>query len=334
MQNRSLFFSIEKILLTLSLMVFVAISYGQENCGNGIDDDGDGMIDCFDPDCQTNDVPNSALFNTASDGNGGVLAGGANDLNWQISTGSINGPYVPSIVMSNLPGSYYSSPWTDCSWISHSTTGSHSVNTDFFYKIQFELPCQNSCLQTATDTAVFCLQMDFFADNSVDEIYVNGIPQSSAINGVPVAQPYYHVGFNESGMVSASLCSGWVPGTNEMIVKISSGPGYEGFLAQYSTSAIEIDVPEPIGELLVPNVFTPNGDGDNDFFVVSGIDGTKDYNIKIFNRWGNKVYETTDVQSHWDGGNHHEGVYYYILSFTEICKKDPEILTGYITLLK
>ena len=334
MLKKQFFFSIEKALLTVVFIAMFTIVFSQENCGNGIDDDWDGLIDCLDPDCKTNVVPSSALFNTASDGNGGVLAGGVNDLNWQISTGSISGPYVSSIVMSNLPGSYYASPWSDCSWISHSASGSHSVSTDYFYKIEFDLPCQSSCLQASTDTVVFCLQMDFFADNSVDEIYVNGIPQSAAINGVPAAQPYFHVGFKASGIVSTSLCSGWVPGTNEMVVKISSGPPYEGFLAQYSTSAQVLEEPEPIGELIIPNVFTPNGDDDNDLFVIPGIDGTKDYNIKIYNRWGNKVYETSDILSHWDGGNHHEGVYFYILSYTEICKEEPELITGYITLLK
>ena len=40
------------------------------------------------------------------------------------------------------------------------------------------------------------------------------------------------------------------------------------------------------------NSVTPNGDGDNDFFLISGISNYPDNEVQIFNRWGVKVYET------------------------------------------
>ncbi|MGZ4049798.1 MAG: T9SS type B sorting domain-containing protein, partial [Bacteroidia bacterium] len=163
--------------------------------------------------------------------------GGSNDLNWQISTGSIAGPYTPAVVMSSIPGSYYISPWPDCNWISHSASGMHSVNTDFYYKIQFYLPCDNSCGASYSDSATFCLSMDFYADNSVDEVYINGVTYGASLPGVPAASPYYNVGFDAAGGLAFSLCSGWHPGLNVLILKICSGPAYEGFLAQNSTTA-------------------------------------------------------------------------------------------------
>jgi gliding motility-associated-like protein len=231
----------KKLLLLLSSICFLIINVeAQENCGNGIDDNGDGLIDCFDPACTSNSVPTGTLFNTATNGIGGVLPGGSNDNNWQISTGSIAGPYVPAIVMSSVPGSYYTSPWPDCNWISHNIGGTHSVNTDYYYKIEFLLPCYNSCGASYSDTATFCLTMDFFTDNSVDEVYINGVPQSASLAGVPAASPYFNVGFSAAGGLSFSLCSGWQPGLNVLILKVSSGPGFEGFLAQNSTSASPI----------------------------------------------------------------------------------------------
>ncbi len=212
----------------------------QENCGNGIDDDGNGLIDCADPACTGGAVPLGSQFNTATNGSGGRLPGGTTDHNWRIAT-QLAGPYNAATVMTSIPPNYYSSPWVDCNWISHSNNGSHSVNMDYYYRIQFLLPCENACGESYADENVFCLSMDFFADNSVYEIYVNGIPQSSSINGVPVSNPLTHVGFNATGRLSTTLCRNWRAGLNELIVHIKSGPGYAGFLAQYSINA----PPEP-----------------------------------------------------------------------------------------
>jgi len=85
---------------------------------------------------------------------------------------------------------------------------------------------------------------------------------------------------------------------------------------------------------IIPNVFTPNGDGINDKLEFIGIDQTQEYSIKIYNRWGNKVYEGTDALSHWDGGNSKAGTYFYELIYTDICSDEKKLITGYVTLLK
>lgn len=56
------------------------------------------------------------------------------------------------------------------------------------------------------------------------------------------------------------------------------------------------------GLVNVPNVFTPNGDGVNDRFkpVMSGV-LSKDYKLSIYNRWGMRVFETSDINDSWDG---------------------------------
>lgn len=74
----------------------------------------------------------------------------------------------------------------------------------------------------------------------------------------------------------------------------------------------------PSGALYVPNAFTPDNDGFNDFFFVKGHD-IKNYEIKIFNRNGEIIYESTDMEVPWDGGvkggDYYapDGVYHYIL---------------------
>jgi gliding motility-associated-like protein len=54
------------------------------------------------------------------------------------------------------------------------------------------------------------------------------------------------------------------------------------------------------GSLYIPNAFTPNGDGINDFFGSEAIDVTK-YSLKIFNRWGEIIFTSNNLKNAWDG---------------------------------
>ena len=69
----------------------------------------------------------------------------------------------------------------------------------------------------------------------------------------------------------------------------------------------------------LPNVFTPNGDGVNDVFRPFPFNGIQSAEIKIFNRWGKLVFETTDPAILWDGTymgkgkNVGEGIFYYVV---------------------
>ena len=60
---------------------------------------------------------------------------------------------------------------------------------------------------------------------------------------------------------------------------------------------------DPITNILfeIFNGITPNGDGFNDYFQIDGIDQFSNNNVKIFNRWGEVLFETTDPSSGWDG---------------------------------
>jgi gliding motility-associated-like protein len=69
-------------------------------------------------------------------------------------------------------------------------------------------------------------------------------------------------------------------------------------------------------KLAVPNVFTPNGDGVNDFFDIPDLEKYKSNEMIIFNRWGKKVYEKNNYDGTWDGGGLNDGVYFYILRCT------------------
>jgi gliding motility-associated-like protein len=86
----------------------------------------------------------------------------------------------------------------------------------------------------------------------------------------------------------------------------------------------------------IPNVFSPNGDGKNDVFIIEGM-CIKDYTIEIFDRWGLLVYKGTNNSSAWDGRSPSgeicpDGTYYYILKTS--VQDQSGSMAGFVTLLK
>ena len=82
-------------------------------------------------------------------------------------------------------------------------------------------------------------------------------------------------------------------------------------------------------EVEIPNVFTPNGDNNNDVFFIKNIDQHPNSKLIIFNRWGSKVYESNNYQNNWDGKNNSDGTYYYILTLL-----DASSYKGTVTILR
>ncbi len=70
-------------------------------------------------------------------------------------------------------------------------------------------------------------------------------------------------------------------------------------------------------ELDIPNVFTPNGDGNNDYFEVT-TDGINEYEFSIFTRTGTRIYHSLSPRIFWDGNSLDgkelkDGIYYYVI---------------------
>lgn len=90
-------------------------------------------------------------------------------------------------------------------------------------------------------------------------------------------------------------------------------------------------------EILMPNVFTPNSDGINDNFSPSVFKGMKSGKLIILNRWGQTIFETTDVTQGWNGtykGNQcSAGIYYYIIEYIDIFD-NFNTQNGFLTLIK
>lgn len=90
----------------------------------------------------------------------------------------------------------------------------------------------------------------------------------------------------------------------------------------------------------VPNAFYPNGDGLNDVFAPSGL-YMVGYHMAVFNRWGERVFETNDISKGWDGAYNlkpcEEGVYFWVIDYYGLSsdkQKIPGSTKGTVTLLR
>ena len=97
----------------------------------------------------------------------------------------------------------------------------------------------------------------------------------------------------------------------------SLNPWPDGELVRNESDFSNIICVDNCPEYSLPNVFTPNGDGRNDFFIPFPYRSVESVEFTVFNRWGTVVYENTDPDLGWDGLNKDTGemvsasVYFY-----------------------
>ena len=90
----------------------------------------------------------------------------------------------------------------------------------------------------------------------------------------------------------------------------------------------------------MPNCFTPDGDELNNFF--HPVFGSKvdyyDFHLEIFNRWGELLFESYDVNMGWDGSYHgslvNDGTYSWRIQFGLLGSDKDEIITGHVVVVR
>lgn len=209
------------------------------------------------------------IFNTGYDSSSGqILPNGSTDLHWQSTGPYYDVSYAQTWGVANPPQTVALPPqgatwedayvvrhpaWTggtdvgDAQYISRTRDGVHAdydlqpngqpdpsnfEGEMYYYRYDFNL---------APGVELDSVGLDFFADNTVMEVWVNGQAQSPTNPSLPAitnsrweGNPYYNGGFVEGGQASVSLADGWQTGGNTIIVQIASSPGAEGFLAQFT----------------------------------------------------------------------------------------------------
>ena len=105
------------------------------------------------------------------------------------------------------------------------------------------------------------------------------------------------------------------------------------------TTTEQQDTTTAISFIDIPNAFSPNGDGVNDIYrVKTNYVGIVEFRATIFNRWGQKLYEWTDLDGGWDGTSGgkevKQGTYFVVVKAkgsdgrTHVIRRDVNLLRG------
>lgn len=104
------------------------------------------------------------------------------------------------------------------------------------------------------------------------------------------------------------------------------------------TATDDIVISKGVCTINIPNAFTPNGDSKNDLFKIYGTDLVTAFNLKIFNRYGQIVFETDDKNKGWDGKFNGTaspgGGFVYLLSYKESASTEMNVLKGTFILIR
>lgn len=102
-----------------------------------------------------------------------------------------------------------------------------------------------------------------------------------------------------------------------------------------NSDSIVVDM-DGIMELFVPNIFSPNGDGSNDELIVFG-PRIFEFNMEIYDRWGKRVFQSTDQNEHWDGTFNEKTLspqtFVYIITGTNVSGETIKF-EGNVTIIK
>ncbi len=206
------------------------------------------------------------------------------------------------------------------SWSNGANTQTISTNVAGTYIVNVEL---NNC--SASDTA------------TVNVFNVLQAPLVACTNGTGSFQ-YVFVWTTVLGAISYEVSEDggatWIPanvpsgneshGVNLSVLNFQVRAIGNGFCSIGLTS-------EPIGcEITVGNIFTPNGDGKNDFFEIKNIEQYPNNTVQIINRWGKKLYDQggyNNSTKKFDGINLPEGIYFYMVDLGNGMKKKSGAVT-------
>ncbi len=181
-------------------------------------------------------------------------------------------------------------------------------------------PKDSSLYKVVTTNNFGCKDSAFVYVNLFRSPVANAGPDINIIRGDTAILNAYAGG--------TAITYSWSP-TQDMINAQSVNPAvFPSLETQYRLSVISAVGCPPaedavnvkvFDDLYVPNAFTPNADGINDIFRVFPIEGYSLKNLSIYNRWGSRIFKTTDPSVGWNGYINQKvqpaGIYIYVLEW-------------------
>ena len=196
----------------------------------------------------------------------------------------------------------------------------------------------NGCANSVTQSNVVCVQDYPIANFDANPSTFTEPTQMVNFNNTTVGATGYVWNFGDGNLSNEEFPEHMFQGTNEgftitLIASTSMG-------CMDSTS---LTMSANLGAVYyVPNTFTPDGDKFNQVFkpVFSTGVSAEGYEMLIYNRWGELVFESRDEEIGWDGGygpnsiNCQSGTYTWVLNFQVLQSQEDKEIVGHVNLIK
>lgn len=190
----------------------------------------------------------------------------------------------------------------------------------------------NGCNQTAV--AIISNQSSLntsilsYTDVTCDAITCDGTATADALGGTAPYTYAWSTTPPQSNVTATGLCAG------TYTVAIADANGCAGTA---NVTISECPPPPQDFTFYAPNTFTPNGDGKNDVFQGKGT-YIQEYHMMVFDRWGNLIWKTDDLNEWWDGTVQtkdlvQQDVYVYVVNLTDYYNKKHKFI-GHVSMIK
>ena len=201
-------------------------------------------------------------------------------------------------------------------WQNGSTNATYTVSNAGTYSVEVSY---NGC--KTSDTVVFNYNPKPHFTLGPDQYICPG----NTITLKPALDPGWQLQWQDGSSHSTFLLT--QPGNYSLMASNNCG-----------VASDEIMIGKGTCKVFVPTGFTPNNDGKNDKFKAVGTENVTLYHMKVFNRWGELVFETNDKLMGWDGKfkgvNLSTDVFIYLLQYKEINSDQLQMLKGTMTLIR
>ncbi|WPU99833.1 gliding motility-associated C-terminal domain-containing protein [Mucilaginibacter sp. cycad4] len=196
-------------------------------------------------------------------------------------------------------------------------------------------PLTSPVSNEATIKADLNVTLSLSISSSVSGTIISGTPVTfKAVSPNTLDNPVYqwYVNGQNAGGNSATFTSNSLVDGDEISCNMISG-GKCIINPSVNSNAITVSVIVP-EKIVVPNTFTPNGDGYNDTWFIPGLLSYANCTVNIYNRYGAMMYRSVGYQQPWDGTNNGKsvpsGAYYYVID----TKNGSAKLSGEVTVLR
>lgn len=238
-----------------------------------------------------------------------------------------------------------SSGGTNCYWeFSDGTSAygcgtiTHTFEDDGCYDVTLTTTTALGCVSDTQLTNVVCVFPNPYASFDANPVFMTQSDPTTTMVNTSIGATTYDWDFGDGGYSAETNPSHEYSSDVATYVILLTAISDHGCI---DTAELTVQVEEEL-IVYVPNTFTPDGDGTNDEFqpvMTSGFD-RETYHLYIFNRWGQLVFESKDIDYGWNGSFAGEvaqdGTYTWKIEFKSLDRNNPSLqaMTGHVNILK